>query len=196
MMIQGTLVMLATVLMLGGCAAQGTTVETTPVPQSTLTPAPTLAPTPTPSPSPTDTPAPTREPLPVTVEGKALSQHARTMQGKTMLPLLETMERLAYKATVSELTEDTGIRRVHTFQKDREEVAVSYLLKDNTVSDVSFARDKMIVPVDRLLLFEDETVFAPANFFEEALGVQVQAENGQVRVTASQESGQVGEKTP
>lgn len=178
----GAAAMLA--LTLGGCAAQGA--APSPEPTQTAAQTATVSPTATPSPSPTNTPAPTREPLPVKVEGKALSQDARTQQGKTMLPLLETMELLGYKARVSELSEDDGTRRVHTFTKDKEEISVSYLLTDNTVSDVSFVRDKLIVPVDRLLLFEDETVFAPANFFEEAAGVYVSAESGQVSVSTTQ----------
>lgn len=180
----------ALVLLLGGCAAQGAEemqIEQTPPISASAsampsdTPAPTAAPTDTPTP--TDTPAPTREPMPVTVEGKALSTSARTLQGKTMLPLLETMERLSYKSRVNELRENDGTRRVHTFTKEGEEIAVSYLLTDNTVSDVSFVRGKLIVPVDRLLLFEDEIVFAPANFFEEAAGVYVTGEDGQIRVS-------------
>lgn len=113
------------------------------------------------------------------------------MQGKTMLPLIETMERLGYKTRVSELSEDDGTRRVHTFTKETEknvEISVSYLLTDNTVSDVSFVRDKLIVPVDRLLLFEDETVFAPANFFEEAAGVFVTSQGAQITVSETQPS--------
>ena len=179
-------------LALGGCAAQGMeSPESTVAPTQTVTAAPTA----TPSPAPTNTPAPTREPMPVRVEGKTLSQDARTMQGKTMLPLLETMEYLGYKARVNELSEDGGTRRVHTFTKDREEISVSYLLTDNTVSDVSFVRDKLIVPVDRLLLFEEETVFAPANFFEEAAGVYVGAESGQVNVSTTQPDLSPTEKT-
>lgn len=181
---------LALALLLSGCAAQGKeemqpaasnapTAQTTPIASA----APTDTPVPTDTPQPTDTPAPTREPVPVTVEGKTLSVSARTLQGKTMLPLLETMERLSYKARVNELSENNGTRRVHTFTKDSEEIAVSYLLTDNTVSDVSFVRGKLIVPVDRLLLFEDEIVFAPANFFEEAAGVYVTGEEGQIRVS-------------
>lgn len=170
-------------LALGGCAAQGTADSSSEPVQSAkqsamVSPAATS--------SPTNTPAPTREPMPVRVEGRLLSQDARTQQGKTMLPLLETMELLGYRARVSELGEDEGTRRIHTFTKDKEEISVSYLLTDNTVSDISFVRDKLIVPVDRLLLFEDETVFAPANFFEEAAGVYVSAESGQVSVSTAQ----------
>ena len=175
---------------LAGCAAQGAE-QPAVTPTQTQTPAVTVAPTATPSPAPTGTPAPTREPMPVQVEGKALSQDARMMQGKTMLPLIETMERLGYKTRVSELSEDDGTRRVHTFTKETEknvEISVSYLLTDNTVSDVSFVRDKLIVPVDRLLLFEDETVFAPANFFEEAAGVFVTSQGAQITVSETQPS--------
>lgn len=181
------MIMLAT--MLSSCSAQGMKgAKSTPEPA--LSPSPdmseTLHPTASPTPEPTGTPAPTREPMPVTVEGKTLSTDARMMQGKTMLPLLETMERLSYKARVSELSENEGRRRVHTFTKADEEIAVSYLITDNTVSDVSFVRGKLIVPVDRLLLFEDEIVYAPANFFEEAAGVYVSGENGQIIVSTTQ----------
>lgn len=184
------------VLALGGCAAQEGVTGATQTPASTQTPEESAQPTMqviTPSPAPTSTPVPTREPMPVTVEGEVLSKGAHIAQGKSMLPLLETMQRLGYKATVSELGENEGTRRVHTFKKEKEEVAVSYLLRDNTVSDVSFARDKMIVPVDRLLTFEEETIFAPANFFEEALGVYITAEDGQITVSYTQPEPSGGE---
>lgn len=185
--------MLLCVLVLGGCAA-GATQAPSPSPSTSAAPAVspsaqiTMAATikPTATPEATETPAPTPSPMQVTIEGKNLTKKAIKSDQKVMLPLLETMDALGYKATVSELEENESRRKVHTFKKDKIEIAVSYLLKDNTVSDISFARDKMIVPVDRLLLFEAETVFAPANFFEEAAGVTITQTGAQVVVSTGQ----------
>lgn len=141
------------------------------------------------SPSAEATPAATQAPranLNITVDGKTLKNKAMTEDDETFLPLTETAEALGYKAAVSELEEDTQRRRVHTFSigadKSRE-VAVSYLLKDNTATDISFARDKMIVPVDRVLQFEGDVVYAPEDFFEEAMEADIETDEEGKKVT-------------
>lgn len=179
----------ALALWLGGCAAGEPEATASPTEQPAATASAQATQQAVVLPTGETTPAPTQEPranLSVTVDGTALKGKAMIDSEETFLPLVQTAEALGYKASVSELEEDAQRRRVHTFSVGEDksrEVGVSYLLKDNTVSDISFARDKMIVPVDRVLHFEGDTVYAPADFFEEAMEAKIETDAEQKKVT-------------
>ena len=98
---------------------------------------------------------------------------------------MEPARGLGYAADVAETQSDGRKRCMHTFSMEGDaatEVTVSYLVQDNTVTDIQFARGKLIVPVDRVLQVEGDTVYAPEDFFEEAMEAEIDDEDGRVTV--------------
>lgn len=126
--------------------------------------------------------------LAVTVDGKRLMGQGLREEDETFLPLVETAQALGYTADVAQTQADGRTRCVHTFSMGEDagrEVTVSYLVQDNTVTDVQFARGKLIVHVDRVLQFEGDTVYAPEDFFEEAMEAEIDDEDGRVTVLSA-----------
>lgn len=174
----------ALALGLSGCAAGMP--EASPSPSGTGTEqVATATPSEAASAAPAGPSATPRANLAVTVDGKRLMGQGLRAEDETFLPLVETARALGYAADVAETQSDGRKRCVHTFSMEGDaatEVTVSYLVQDNTVTDIQFARGKLIVPVDRVLQVEGDTVYAPEDFFEEAMEAEIDDEDGRVTV--------------
>lgn len=179
--------MLAAGLIAGAAAMTGCTATTTPVAtptpkaaqQITAQPA-TAQPTADASPEATmeageETPAP----LGLTVDGKETDAHAIEEDGKLLLPLEKTAEALGYTVKREETQEENGEKRTVTLDRDDSRITVSWTVSDNTVRNISWQKDGLLIPVDTHITTQDDIVYVPAAFFEEGMDVHVQkTENG------------------
>lgn len=93
--------------------------------------------------------------------------------GTLMLPLVQTAEKIGWKADGEESEEETQARRVITLEKDDSRITVSWTVSDNTVRNISWQKDGLLIPVDTHITTLGDIVYVPAAFFEEAMGVSV-----------------------
>lgn len=183
--------MLAAGLIAGAAAMTGCTAATrpaaTPTPQApqqvTVQPA-TAQPTAETSPAATmeageETPAP----LGLTIDGKETDAHAIEEEGMLLLPLIETAEALGYGAKHEEAQEENGTKRTITLEKDDSRITVSWQVSDNTIRNISWQKDGLLIPVDTYITTADEIVYVPSAFFEEAMDARVAKTAEGVEVT-------------
>ena len=181
--------MLAAGLIVGAAALTGCTANTTPAAtptpkaaqQETAMPV-TAQPTASATPEATMEPVPKMEILSLTVDGKALEANAIKEEDKVLLPIKEMGEALGYE-TASEKTEgESGDKHSITLDRGDSRITVSFTDSDNTLKNISWQKDGLLIPVDPYLKAEGDMVYAPAAFYEEAMGVNVMQEGNAVMV--------------
>ena len=117
--------------------------------------------------------------LPLTVDGQETDVRAAKEQGKLLLPLETTGAALGFEVETEETQEETQTRRVTALQKDDSRITVSYTVSDNTIRQISWQKDGLLIPVDTQITTIDDVVYVPAAFFEKAMDVRVtERENG------------------
>ncbi|MBE5799803.1 MAG: copper amine oxidase N-terminal domain-containing protein [Clostridiales bacterium] len=182
---------------LTGCTAQ-TKPVTTPTPmamqQQTAQPATAQPETAQPSPQATisvseapdsdESPAP----LKLLVGGDEADTGAIEEQDELLLPLIETAEKLGWKAEDERSGEETQEKRVITLEKDDSRITVSWTVSDNTAKNISWQKDGLLIPVDARLTTLDDVVYVPAAFFEEAMEVSVANQQTNVIVSTPKPS--------
>ncbi len=173
--------LLAGAAALSGCSA-GTAVKTaTPTPavneQATAAPSPDAA-TPEADASPDAGEAPTA----LRVGGKEADARALHENGTLLLPLIETGELLGWTASEESQGEDEATRRSIALEKDGSRITVAWVVSDNTIRQITWQRDGLLVPVDAALTSAQGVIYAPAAFFEEAMGARVSLAQDAVEV--------------
>jgi len=121
--------------------------------------------------------------LTLTVEGKEADAHAAKERGKLLLPLENTAQALGFRTETEEAQEETQTKRVTTLEKEDSRITVSYTVSDNTIRQISWQKDGLLIPVDTRITTIDEIVYVPAAFFEEAAGAHVTETEGGVEVS-------------
>ena len=107
------------------------------------------------------------------IGGEKASVRAILEQDKLMLPLVETAEKLGWKAESEQTEEETQTKRVITLEKDESRITVSWTVSDNTAKNISWQKDGLLIPVDTHITTIGENVYVPAAFFEVAMDAHI-----------------------
>ena len=173
---------------LTGCAAGTPSTSSTSTPQTAQQQTAEATPQTSPSVETTDeeTPAPIR----LRVEDRDIDIGALEEEGRLFLPLAETGEALGWKAESESMEDESRTRRSISLTKEDSRITVTWLVSDNTISQITWQKDGLLVPVDPALTTLHDVVYVPAAFFEEAAGVSVSrtAEGIDVQPPASKDT--------
>ena len=173
---------------LTGCAAGTPSTSSTSTPQTAQQQTAEATPQTSPSVETTDeeTPAPIR----LRVEGRDIDIGALEEEGRLFLPLEETGEALGWKAESESMENESRTRRSISLTKEDSRITVTWLVSDNTTSQITWQKDGLLVPVDPALTTLHDVVYVPAAFFEEAAGASVSrtAEGIDVQPPASKDT--------
>ena len=173
---------------LTGCAAGTPSTSSTSTPQTAQQQTAEATPQTSPSVETTDeeTPAPIR----LRVEDRDIDIGALEEEGRLFLPLAETGEALGWKAESESMEDESRTRRSISLTKEDSRITVTWLVSDNTASQITWQKDGLLVPVDTALTTLHDVVYVPAAFFEEAAGVSVSrtAEGIDVQPPASKDT--------
>ena len=173
---------------LTGCAAGTPSTSSTSTPQTAQQQTAEATPQTSPSVETTDeeTPAPIR----LRVEDRDMDIGALEEEGRLFLPLEETGEALGWKAESESMEDESRTRRSISLTKEDSRITVTWLVSDNTASQITWQKDGLLVPVDPALTTLHDVVYVPAAFFEEAAGVSVSrtAEGIDVQPPASKDT--------
>ena len=115
----------------------------------------------------------TPEPLDLLIGGEKAEAGAIFEQEKLLLPLVETAEKLGWKAKSEQTEEETQTKHVVTLEKDDSRITVNWTVSDNTARNVSWQKDGLLIPVDARITTVGDTVYVPAAFFEMAMDVRI-----------------------
>lgn len=173
---------------LTGCAAGTPSTSSTSTPQTAQQQ--TAEATPQTSPSVETTDEETPAPIHLRVEGRDMDIGALEEEGRLFLPLAETGEALGWKAESESMEDESRTRRSISLTKEDSRITVTWLVSDNTTSQITWQKDGLLVPVDPALTTLHDVVYVPAAFFEEAAGVSVSrtAEGIDVQPPASKDT--------
>lgn len=186
---------LAAGLLAGAAALTGCSAATTPV----ATPTPDTAQQVTAQPdagaataSPEQSPATGGEetpgPIALRVDDNEVEVGAVMEEGNLLLPLEETAKALGWEVVSEAKEEETLIRRSVQMTKDDSKITVAWVDSDNTAKQITWQKDGMLIPVDTELTSMGESVYVPAAFFETAMRVKVDQQQGMVVVATPEPS--------
>ena len=173
---------------LTGCAAGTPSTSSTSTPQTAQQQ--TAEATPQTSPSVETTDEETPAPIHLRVEDRDIDIGALEEEGRLFLPLAETGEALGWKAESESMEDENRTRRSVSLTKEDSRITVTWLVSDNTASQITWQKDGLLVPVDPALTTLHDVVYVPVAFFEEAAGVSVSrtAEGIDVQPPASKDT--------
>lgn len=77
------------------------------------------------------------------------------------LPLAETGEALGWKAESESMEEESRTRRSISLTKEDSRITVTWLVSDNTASQITWQKDGLLVPVDTALTTLHDVVYVP-----------------------------------
>lgn len=112
-------------------------------------------------------------PIPLRVDGRQAKSGALLEEGVTMLPVVETAELLGWKAAQESVQDGALERYTIALERDESRITIAWTVSDNTIRQITWQRDGLLVPVDARLTSEADVIYAPAAFFEEATGARV-----------------------
>ncbi|MBQ4266262.1 MAG: hypothetical protein IJB85_12190 [Clostridia bacterium] len=127
--------------------------------------------------------APKEQMLSLQVSGSPLDAQAISAGEELLLPLEQTGEALGWKASSEESEEENQIKRTVTLEKEDSRITVSWTVSDNTVKNIAWQKDGLLIPVDTRLSTRDSVVYVPAAFFEEAMDVRIAKTNTSVMMS-------------
>ena len=174
--------LLAGAAALTGCSAK-TTPGVTPTPQAArqITAQPDTAEA---TVSPDESPASGDEETPIAlrVDGQEIKAGAVMEQDTLFLPLEETAKALGWEVESEETQEETLTRRSVQLSRADSRITVAWVDSDNTVKQLTWQKDGLLIPVDAQLTSVNGVIYVPAAFFETAMRVQVDAQREAVAV--------------
>lgn len=173
---------------LTGCAAGTPSTSSTSTPQTAQQQTAEVTPQTSPSVETTDEETPA--PIHLRVEDRDMDIGALEEEGRLFLPLAETGEALGWKAESESMEDESRTRRSISLTKEDSRITVTWLVSDNTTSQITWQKDGLLVPVDPALTTLHDVVYVPAAFFEEAAGVSISqtAEGIDVQPPASKDT--------
>ena len=173
--------LLAGAAALTGCSAVKP-LEATPQPQSEKitaqpqTDAATVSPDE--SPEAEETPAA----LALSVDGREIEVGAVMEREMLFLPLEETAKALGWNVKREETQEETRLRKSVQLAKEESVITVSWVCSDNTIKQLTWQKDGLLIPVDTEMTSVDGVIYVPSAFFETAMRVQVDKQESAVAV--------------
>lgn len=90
-----------------------------------------------------------------------------------MLPLEATAKALGWDVKEEKTQEETQEKRMIALEKDESRITVSYTVSDNTIRQITWQKDGLLIPVDTRITAKDDIVYVPAAFFEEGMKASV-----------------------
>ena len=127
--------------------------------------------------------APKEQEISLEVGGSKLDVQAISEGDDLLLPLEQTAEALGWKAHSEESEEESQTKRTVTLEKDDSRVTVSWTVSDNTIKNIAWQKDGLLIPVDARLSTRDDMVYVPSAFFEEAMDVRITKTSTKVMIT-------------
>lgn len=112
-------------------------------------------------------------PLALMAQGEEVEPGAIEEEGRLFLPLMETGEALGWSADSESREEETQTRRTVTLEKEDSRITVSWVSSDNTLRQITWQKDGLLIPVDTRIETLDGVIYVPAAFFEEAVDAVV-----------------------
>lgn len=123
-------------------------------------------------------------PIALRVDGQEAAMGALEERGTLLLPLVETGELLGWTASEESAQEETQTRRSVALTRDGSRITVAWVVSDNTIRQITWQRDGLLIPVDATLTSAgDDVIYAPAAFFEEAMEASVNRVGDAVEVS-------------
>lgn len=127
-------------------------------------------------------------PLTLTIDGEQAQAGAIMEQKELLLPLIETAEKLGWKAEREQAEEENQTRCTIALEKDDSRITVAWTVSDNTIRNITWQKDGLLIPVDTRLTTVGDTVYVPAAFFETAMDVSVSNQQTNVIISTPKPS--------
>lgn len=127
-------------------------------------------------------------PLKLTIDGEEADAGAIMEQNELYLPLEQTAQMLGWKANSEQAEEETQTKHTVTLEKDDSRITVAWTNSDNTIKNISWQKDGLLIPVDTRITTIGDVVYVPAAFFEEAMGAGVSNQQTNVMVSTPKPS--------
>lgn len=112
-------------------------------------------------------------PVPLRVGEQEAEAGALAEDGHLFLPLEETGRLLGWEPKHERTQDGAQERESVALEREGSRITVTWAVSDNTIRQITWQKDGLLVPVDAKLTSVGDTVYAPAAFFEEAMGVRV-----------------------
>lgn len=126
-------------------------------------------------------------PIALRVDGQEAAMGALEERGTLLLPLAQTGKLLGWTVGEEQVEEETQARRSISLEREGSRITVAWVVSDNTIRQITWQRDGLLVPVDTALTSAgDDVIYAPAAFFEEAMDVRVDRVEDVVEVAPRQ----------
>ena len=122
-------------------------------------------------------------PIALRVDGQEADVGALVEEGTILLPIIETGRLLGWDADEQALEDETQTRHTIALAKGDSRISITWITSDNTIKQITWQRDGLLVPVDASLTSVDDVVYAPAAFFEQAMEVSVDRVGDRIEVT-------------
>lgn len=111
--------------------------------------------------------------LPLRVGEQEAETGALAEDDLLFLPLEETGRLLGWEPKRERAQDGAQERESVALEREGSRITVTWAVSDNTIRQITWQKDGLLVPVDAKLTSVGETVYAPVAFFEEAMGVRV-----------------------
>ena len=125
-------------------------------------------------------------PIALVVDGQEAGAQALAEEGMLLLPIIETAELLGWDSDEQTLEDETQTRTTIALQKDDSRISITWVTSDNTIRQITWQRDGLLIPVDAHLTSVGEVIYAPAAFFEQAMEASVDRVGDRVEVAPPQ----------
>ena len=122
-------------------------------------------------------------PIALRVDGQEADVGALVEEGTVLLPIIETGRLLGWDADEEKLEDETQTRYTIALSKGESRISITWITSDNTIKQIIWQRDGLLVPVDTSLTSVDDVIYAPAAFFEQAMDVSIDRVGDRVEVT-------------
>ena len=121
-------------------------------------------------------------PIALRVGGQEAAAGALVQEGTLLLPIIETGELLGWTSSEESVQDETQERSTIALQKDDSRITVTWVTSDNTIRQITWQKDGLLIPVDAMLTGANDVMYAPAAFFEVAMDVSVSRVEDRVQV--------------
>ena len=127
-------------------------------------------------------------PIALRVDGQEADVGALVEEGKVLLPIIETGRLLGWDPDEQALEDETQTRYTIALAKGDSRISITWVTSDNTIKQITWQRDGLLVPVDASLTSVDDVIYAPAAFFEQAMEASVDRVADRIEVTPANPS--------
>ena len=122
-------------------------------------------------------------PIALRVGGEEADADALLEDGTLLLPLVETAKLLGWSASEEKTDDEAQTSFAVSLEKEGSRISVAWVTSDNTIRQITWQKDGLLIPVDTKLTSVGDAIYAPAAFFETAMDVSVDRVGDHVQVT-------------